>query len=64
MSSSQPAAARPSAKAAANASIAAIERPNAAGANAPGFGSDVVADTLRALQIHRGHAGRELSRAA
>jgi hypothetical protein len=25
-------------------SIAAIERPNAAGANAPGFGSDVVAD--------------------
>ena len=51
MSPSQPAAARPSAKAAANASIAAIERPNAAGANAPGFGSDVVADTLRALQI-------------
>ena len=32
-------------------SIAAIERPNAAGANAPGFGSDVVADTLRALDI-------------
>jgi thiamine pyrophosphate-dependent acetolactate synthase large subunit-like protein len=36
---------------AADASIGAIERPNGAGANAPGFGSDVVADTLRALDI-------------
>ena len=51
MSQPRPAAARQSAKAAADASIAAIERPNAAGANAPGFGSDVVADTLRALEI-------------
>jgi thiamine pyrophosphate-dependent acetolactate synthase large subunit-like protein len=51
MSPSHPAAARRSAKAAADASIAAIERPNSAGANAPGFGSDVVADTLRALEI-------------
>src|SRR3979409_169867 len=31
--------------------IAAIERPNQAGSNAPGFGSDVVADTLRDLGI-------------
>lgn len=31
--------------------VAAIERPTPAGANAPGFGSDVVADTLRALEI-------------
>jgi thiamine pyrophosphate-dependent acetolactate synthase large subunit-like protein len=51
MSSPHPAAARQSAKAATDASIAAIERPNAAGINAPGFGSDVVADTLRALEI-------------
>ena len=51
MSPPRPAAARPSAKPAADHSIAAIERPNAAGANAPGFGSDVVADTLRALEI-------------
>jgi thiamine pyrophosphate-dependent acetolactate synthase large subunit-like protein len=51
MSPPHPAAARRSAKAAADASIAAIERPNSAGANAPGFGSDVVADTLRALEI-------------
>jgi thiamine pyrophosphate-dependent acetolactate synthase large subunit-like protein len=51
MSPPHPAAARQSAKAAADASIAAIERPNPAGANAPGFGSDVVADTLRALDI-------------
>ena len=51
MSPPRPAAARPSAKAATDHSIAAIERPNAAGANAPGFGSDVVADTLRALDI-------------
>jgi thiamine pyrophosphate-dependent acetolactate synthase large subunit-like protein len=51
MSPPHPAAARQSANAAHDASIAAIERPNAAGANAPGFGSDVVADTLRALDI-------------
>jgi len=51
MSPPRPAATRPSAKPAADHSIAAIERPNAAGANAPGFGSDVVADTLRALEI-------------
>ena len=54
MSPPHPAAARASAKASdksADASIAALERPNSAGANAPGFGSDVVADTLRALDI-------------
>ena len=28
-----------------------VEQPIAAGVNAPGFGSDVVADTLRALDI-------------
>ena len=28
-----------------------IERPTPSGANAPGFGSDVVAETLRALDI-------------
>src|SRR5262249_14304504 len=33
-------------------SIRALERPaNLTGTNAPGFGSDVVADTLRALQF-------------
>jgi thiamine pyrophosphate-dependent acetolactate synthase large subunit-like protein len=51
MSPPHPAAARQSAKSAVDTSIAAIERPNLAGANAPGFGSDVVADTLRALEI-------------
>jgi thiamine pyrophosphate-dependent acetolactate synthase large subunit-like protein len=55
MSPPHPAAARTGARAttktAADASIAAIERPNGAGANTPGFGSDVVADTLRALDI-------------
>ena len=54
MSPPHPAATRAGASAstkAADASIAAIERPNSAGANAPGFGSDVVADTLRALDI-------------
>src|SRR6187402_1068420 len=30
---------------------AAVEKPNPSGVNAPGFGSDVVADTLRALDI-------------
>jgi len=52
MTPSRPAAARPSGKAqTADAAIAALERPAPAGANAPGFGSDVVADTLRALDI-------------
>ena len=37
--------------AAADASIAALERPTPTGANAPGFGSDVVAETLSALEI-------------
>jgi thiamine pyrophosphate-dependent acetolactate synthase large subunit-like protein len=32
-------------------SIAALERPSPSGANAPGFGSDVAADALRALDI-------------
>ena len=31
--------------------IAALERPNPAGTNAPGFGSDVVAETMRDLDI-------------
>src|SRR6476660_6481354 len=31
--------------------VAAVERPTPAGVNAPAFGSDVVADTLRALDI-------------
>ena len=58
MSPPRPAAARPSAKPAADHSIAAIERPNAAGANAPGFGSDVVASTPRLeFSLHRGDAG-------
>jgi thiamine pyrophosphate-dependent acetolactate synthase large subunit-like protein len=35
----------------ADAAIAALERPSAAGVNAPGYGSDVVAETLRALEI-------------
>jgi thiamine pyrophosphate-dependent acetolactate synthase large subunit-like protein len=52
MSPPHPAAARQSAQTPTDPSIAAIERPNErAGANAPGFGSDVVADTLRALDI-------------
>ncbi len=36
---------------AAHPDIAALERPNPAGTNAPGFGSDVVAETLRDLDI-------------
>jgi thiamine pyrophosphate-dependent acetolactate synthase large subunit-like protein len=52
MSSSRPAAARHTGKPeATDPAIAAIERPAQTGANAPGFGSDVVADTLRALDI-------------
>src|ERR1700682_4944997 len=34
-----------------NASLSAIDRPIPAGVNAAGFGSDVVADALRALDI-------------
>src|ERR1700751_1677424 len=45
-----PAAGKPAS--AAHPSLRAFERPaNLTGTNAPGFGSDVVADTLRALQI-------------
>src|SRR5271155_2042537 len=52
MTASRPATARQPAKpAAADASTAAVERPTSAGVNAPGFGSDVVAETLRALDI-------------
>jgi thiamine pyrophosphate-dependent acetolactate synthase large subunit-like protein len=52
MTPSQSATARATDKpAAADASIAALERPTPAGANAPGFGSDVVAETLSALAI-------------
>jgi thiamine pyrophosphate-dependent acetolactate synthase large subunit-like protein len=48
----RPATARHAGKpATANASIGALERPTPAGVNAPGFGSDVVAETLRALDI-------------
>jgi thiamine pyrophosphate-dependent acetolactate synthase large subunit-like protein len=46
------ATARPTPKpSAADGSIGALERPIPAGVNAPAFGSDVVADTLRALDI-------------
>ena len=38
-------------KSLADAGVAAIDRPKPAGVNAPGFGSDVVADALRALDI-------------
>jgi thiamine pyrophosphate-dependent acetolactate synthase large subunit-like protein len=51
MSPPHSAAARQGATAPTDTQIAAIERPNVPGANAPGFGSDVVADTLRALDI-------------
>jgi thiamine pyrophosphate-dependent acetolactate synthase large subunit-like protein len=37
--------------AAAGPELGAMERPERAGANAPGFGSDIVAETLRALDI-------------
>src|SRR6187401_3220567 len=48
----QAAAAAEKPASAAHPSIRALERPaNLTGTNAPGFGSDVVADTLRALQI-------------
>jgi thiamine pyrophosphate-dependent acetolactate synthase large subunit-like protein len=52
MSPSPSASAKPTNKSlAADASIAALERPRRAGVNAPAFGSDVVAETLRALDI-------------
>ena len=35
----------------ADSAVAGIERPTPAGANAPGFGSDVIADALRSLDI-------------
>ena len=41
----------PEQPAGADTSIGALERPTPAGVNAPGFGSDVVAETLRALDI-------------
>jgi thiamine pyrophosphate-dependent acetolactate synthase large subunit-like protein len=47
-SPSAPARANPGA---ADPAVAAIERPTPTGANAPGFGSDVVADALRSLDI-------------
>jgi thiamine pyrophosphate-dependent acetolactate synthase large subunit-like protein len=48
----RPATARhPGKPTAADASIGALERPTPAGVNAPGFGSDVVAETLHALEI-------------
>ncbi|HUZ33709.1 MAG TPA: thiamine pyrophosphate-binding protein [Xanthobacteraceae bacterium] len=46
-----PNSARPTGKSTADPAIGALERPAQAGVNAPGFGSDVVADTLRALDI-------------
>ena len=36
---------------AADPAVAGLERPTPAGANAPGFGSDVIADALRSLDI-------------
>src|ERR1700678_248301 len=52
MSPSSSASAKPTNKSlAADASIAALERPRPAGVNAPAFGSDVVAETLRALEV-------------
>ncbi len=46
-----PTSAHALAETAADSTIAALERPAPAGVNAPGFGSDVVADALRALDI-------------
>ncbi len=51
MNPTQRSAGRTARSAAAAPSLAAIERPVAAGANAAAFGSDVVAETLRALDI-------------
>jgi thiamine pyrophosphate-dependent acetolactate synthase large subunit-like protein len=51
MSPSPSATARGKEKPAVDQTIAALERPTPAGVNAPGFGSDVVAEALRALDI-------------
>ena len=51
MPPSPPKSARLTGKSIADPTIGALERPAQAGVNAPGFGSDVVADTLRALDI-------------
>src|ERR1700683_2527195 len=50
MTPSQPATARANANAA-DPDVAGLERPTPAGANAPGFGSDVIAEALRSLDI-------------
>ena len=49
MTPSQSATAR--AKTNADPAVAGVERPTPAGANAPGFGSDIIADALRSLDI-------------
>jgi thiamine pyrophosphate-dependent acetolactate synthase large subunit-like protein len=49
MTPSQSATAR--AQTAADPAVAGVERPTPAGANAPGFGSDVIAEALRSLDI-------------
>src|SRR6202140_5586221 len=46
-----PSSATARAKTDADPTVSALERPTPAGANAPGFGSDVVADALRSLDI-------------
>src|SRR5271156_3729460 len=52
MTAYTPATARQTVKpASAGTATAGVERPTSAGVNAPGFGSDVVAETLRALDI-------------
>src|SRR5579862_8433549 len=50
MTPSQSATARAKTNAA-DPAVAGLERPTPAGANAPGFGSDVIADALRSLDI-------------
>ncbi len=50
MTPSQSATARASTNTA-DPAVAAVERPTPAGANAPGFGSDVIADALRSLDV-------------
>src|SRR3984957_14139882 len=50
MTPSQTATARADANAA-DPAVAGLERPTPAGANAPGFGSDVIAEALRSLDI-------------
>jgi thiamine pyrophosphate-dependent acetolactate synthase large subunit-like protein len=46
-----PQAATARANSAADPAVAALERPTPAGANAPGFGSDVIAEALRSLDV-------------